>query len=192
MKEDKNNLEKRLFIAIDIPEKVKNQIYHFTADLFDKDRGIRVVQASNIHVTLRFLGNTDINKIQKIGNAVKMTADSLKKFRYRMTGKVSAFPSLRKARVVFMEIGDGDTQISGIYNLLDNNLSKIKIRKESRKFIPHITIARIRDKRSIEKFTGGNPAGPNGWLDCNDITLFESKLRSQGAEYCVINRFSLK
>jgi 2'-5' RNA ligase len=192
MKEDKKNLEKRLFIAIDIPEDIKNKIYNFTADLFGKDRGIRVVQASNIHVTLRFLGSTDINKIQKIENAVKITADSLKKFKYRVTGRVGAFPSLGRARVVFMEIDDGDTQISEIYHLLNNNLSKIKIRKESRKFVPHITIARIRDRRSIENFTDGSPGGPEEWLDCSDITLFESKLRPQGAEYCVIGRFGLK
>ncbi len=192
MKEDKKNLEKRLFIAIDIPEDIKNKIYNFTADLFGKDRGIRVVQASNIHATLRFLGSTDINKIRKIENAVKITADSLKKFKYRVTGRVGAFPSLGRARVVFMEIDDGDTQISEIYNLLNNNLSKIKIRKESRKFVPHITIARIRDRRSIENFTGGSPGGPEEWLDCSDITLFESKLRPQGAEYCVIGRFGLK
>lgn len=192
MKEDKKNLEKRLFIAIDIPENIKNKIYNFTADLFCKDRGIRVVPASNIHVTLRFLGSTDINKIQKIENAVKITADSLKKFKYRVTGRVGAFPSLGRARVVFMEIDDGGTQISEIYNLLNNNLSKIKIRKESRKFVPHITIARIRDRRSIENFTDSNSGGPEGWLDCSDVTLFESKLRPQGAEYCVIGRFGLK
>jgi 2'-5' RNA ligase len=192
MKEDKKISEKRLFIAIDIPEKVKNKVYDFTAELFNSDRWIRVVPASNIHVTLRFLGSTDINKMQKIENAVKITADSLKKFKYRMTGRVGAFPSLSRARVVFMEIGDGDVQISEIYNLLDNNLSKIKIRKESRKYIPHISIARIKDKRSIEKFTDGNLKGPDDWLDCSDITLFESKLRPQGAEYCVIDRFSMK
>jgi 2'-5' RNA ligase len=191
MKEDKKNLEKRLFIAIDIPEDIKNKIYDFTADLFGKNRGIRVVQASNIHVTLRFLGSTDINKIQKIENAVKMTADSLKKFKYRVTGRVGAFPSLGRAKVVFMEIDDGNTQISEIYDLLNNNLSKIKIRKESRKFVPHITIARIRNRISIEDFTDSGPGGPEGWLDCSDITLFESKLRPQGAEYYVIGRFDL-
>jgi 2'-5' RNA ligase len=192
MKEDKETLQKRLFIAIDIPEKVKSRIYDFTSGLFVGDRGIRVVQVPNIHVTLRFLGNTDINKIRKIEDAVKMTADSLNKFRYKMTGRINAFPSLTRARVVFMEIGEGDTRISELYNILDNNLSKIKIRKESRKFIPHITIARIRDKRNIEEFVVSDTGGPDGWMDCSDITLFESKLRPQGAEYYTVGRFGLK
>ncbi len=192
MKEERHNFDKRLFIAIDIPENVKDDIYSFTADLFGEDRSIRIVPASNIHVTLRFLGNININKIGKIENTIRMTADSFKKFRYRITGSVNAFPALRSARVVFLEIGDGDMQISEIYNLLDNNLSKIKIRKESRKFVPHITIARIRDKKNIEKLTGSNPAGPSGWMDCLDITLFESHLKSHGAEYSIIGKFSLK
>jgi 2'-5' RNA ligase len=192
MKEDKEILEKRLFIAIDIPDEVKSKIYDFTSDLFGRNRGVRVVPAPNIHVTLRFLGNTGINKIRKVENAVKMTADSLKKFKFRMTGRVGAFPSLSRARVAFMEIDEGDTQISEIYDLLNNNLSEIKIRKESRKFIPHITIARIRNKRSIEEFVASDTGGPEGWLECSGITLFESKLKPQGAEYYAVGRFDLK
>ena len=116
--------------------------------------------ASNIHVTLRFLGN--INKIGKIEDAVKITAGSFKRFRYRITGRVNAFPNLRSARVVFLEIGDGDLQISEIYNLLENNLSKIKIRKEGRKFISHITIARIRGKKNTEESVTSQLEGPAG------------------------------
>ena len=192
MKEDKHSFEKRLFIAIDIPETVKNDIYSCAAGLFGKDRSIRIVPASNIHVTLRFLGNTNIGKIEKIEKAVKMTADSFKRFKYMITGSVNAFPGLSSARVVFLEIGDGNIQISEIYNLLDNNLSKVKIRKEGRKFSPHITIARIRDKKNIEELAGSRQVYQSRQLDCMDITLFESRLKPFGAEYAVIGRFSLK
>lgn len=190
--EEVHNFNKRLFIAVDIPENVKNDIYSFTADSFGTDNVIKIVPAPNIHVTLRFLGKMNTNKIGKIEDAVKITADSFKRFRYRITGRVNAFPNLRSARVVFLEIGDGDLQISEIYNLLENNLSKIKIRKEGRKFIPHITIARIRGKKNIEEPVAGQLEGPAGWIDCLDITLFESKLKPHGAEYSIIGKFSLK
>jgi 2'-5' RNA ligase len=192
MKEERGVFDKRLFIAVDIPESVKNDIYSFAADLFERDKGIRMVPASNIHVTLKFLGNININKIEKIENAVKITADSFSKFRYRITGSVNAFPNLKSARVVFMEIGEGGNRISEIYDLLENNLTKIKIRKEGRKFSPHITIARIRDKKNIEKLAGSHPEGPSGWMDCHEITLFESQLKPYGAEYSIVGRFSLK
>ncbi len=191
MKEE-HNLSKRLFIALDIPGDIKSDIHSFTGNLLEKERGIKIVPASNIHVTLKFLGNININKIKKIENAIKITADSLEKFRYRISGKVGAFPNLAKARVVFMEIDDGSMRISEVYNLLENNLSKIKIRKEGKKFIPHVTVARIKGKKNLEKPDGSLRAGPDAWIDCHDILLFESRLRPSGAEYEVIGRFGLK
>jgi 2'-5' RNA ligase len=128
----------------------------------------------------------------KIESAVKKTADSLKSFRYRITGRVNAFPNLRSARVIYLEIGDGGLQISKIYNILENNLSKIKIRKEGRKFTPHITIGRIRGKKDIEKPVSSQLKCPADWMDCLDITLFESKLKPYGAEYSIISKFNLK
>ena len=192
MREERDNSDKRLFIAIDIPENTKKSIYSFTSDLFGNDSGIKIVPASNVHVTLKFLGNINTGKIGKIESAVKISADSLKSFRYRITGRVNAFPNLRSARVIYLEIGDGRLQISKIYNILENNLSKIKIRKEGRKFTPHITIGRIRGKKDIEKPVSGQLECPADWMDCLDITLFESKLKPYGAEYSIISKFNLK
>ena len=192
VKEDKKNFERRLFIAIDIPEFIKDNIYNFTVALLKEERQIKVVSAPNIHITLKFLGNINTGKINKIEKAIKETADTFRRFKYEINGKINAFPSPNNARVVFLEIGNGGRQISEIYNELENNLSMVKIRKEKRKFFPHITIARIKNKKNIEQLVNNYEMDSVDWLDCLEITLFESRLKPKGAEYTILNKFSLK
>jgi len=192
MREDRKNFKKRLFIAINIPESIKNNIYDFTTALLKEEKYIKIVSAPNIHITLKFLGNININKIKKIEKAINNTADVFKKFEYQIMGKINAFPNLKSARVVFLEVGYGSKQISEIYNELENNLSKIKIRKEKRKFFTHITIARIKNKKNIEWLINNHKIDTADQLSCSSITLFESQLKPHGAEYTIINEFGLK
>ena len=190
--ENKNKNEKRLFIAIDIPELIKDNIYNFAKTLLAEDRQIKVVHTRNIHITLKFLGNMNIGEIEKIKKAIKETADTFDKFKYEVNGIINAFPNPCNARVVFLEIGSGGKEISEIYNRLEDNLSRIKIRKEKRNFSPHITIARIKDKKNIEKLINNNKMNPTSLLDCPGITLFESRLKPHGAEYIILGSYSLK
>ncbi len=192
MNSDENKSEKRLFIAIDIPDFIKDNIYNFTAALFGEDRYIKLVSAPNIHITLKFLGNTGINRIEKIKKAIKTTADMFGRFKYEINGKINAFPSPANARVVFLEIGSGGERISEIYDELEDNLSRIKIRKEKREFSPHITVARIKNKKNMGQFIDKHKMSSTNLLECSDITLFESQLKPHGAEYIILGKFSLK
>ena len=64
MVKKEDNLHKRLFVAIDIPEHIKKYLYETTDNLFSKDKDIRKILCPNIHVTLKFLGNVNLNKIE--------------------------------------------------------------------------------------------------------------------------------
>ena len=189
---NKNKNEKRLFIAIDIPELIKDNIYNFAGALLAEDRHIKVVHTQNIHITLKFLGNINISEIEKIKKAIKETADTFENFKYEINGRINAFPNPCNARVVFLEIGSGGKEISEIYNRLEDNLNRIKIRKEKRDFSPHITIARIKNKKNIEKLINNHKMSPTGLLDCPGITLFESRLKPHGAEYIILGSYGLK
>jgi len=188
----KDKLRKRLFIAIDIPEVVKENIYNFSRSLLGEDRGIKIVPASNIHITLKFLGDIDISKINKIEEAIKKTANLFKKFKYEISGKINAFPNTDNARVIFLEVGMGGDQIYRIYNELENNLGRIKIKREKRKFSSHITIARLRNRKNIKQLIEKCKLDVDIILDCSEIVLFESNLKPDGAEYIILNNFSLK
>ena len=192
MSDIEKRTDKRLFIAIDIPGHIKDNVYSRIKTLLKENSHIKLVAAPNIHITLKFLGNVNINKIEKIKRAIKETADKFNRFKYEISGKINAFPGPRNARIIFLEIGSGGEQISGIYRQLEDNLERIKIRKEKREFSPHITIARIKDKKNMENFIDEYKMDKIERLDCSNITLFESQLKSYGAEYSVIGEFDLK
>ena len=99
---------KRLFIAVDLPDSAKNHLYKITSNLNKKDRDIRAITADNIHITLKFLGETQISKIEKIAEAVKITAASFDKFTYAISSSFGVFPRVDSARILFVPVLDGE------------------------------------------------------------------------------------
>ena len=192
MYKNKSDLQKRLFIALDIAEGVRRYLYEIAVKLNKEENDIRKISFSNIHITLKFLGSVNINKIDKIISAVKKTADNFEHFYYRLADRLDAFPGLLNAKVIFVPLKEGNENVIKVYNDLENNLSKIKIRKEKRNFIPHITIARIKNRKNIEKIVKGLRVYKPDRIHCNKIILFESILKTTGAEYNIIKRCQLK
>lgn len=192
MYKNKSDMQKRLFIALDIAEGVRRYLYEIAVKLNKEENDIRKISFSNIHITLKFLGSVNINKIDKIISAVKKTADNFEHFYYRLADRLDAFPGLLNAKVIFVPLKEGNENVIKVYNDLENSLSKIKIRKEKRNFIPHITIARIKNRINIEKIVNGLRVYKQGRINCNKIVLFESILKPTGAEYNIVKGCQLK
>ncbi len=189
---NQNESRKRLFIAIGIPEDIKKEIWNYAADILGKDEHIRLVPDSNIHVTLKFLGDTDIRKIDKIKKAIEETSCGFDKFTYEISKKMNAFPKPENARVIFLEINKGGDIVSEIYDRLEDNMSRIGIDREKRDFFPHITIARVKIYRNLRQLVDKSNGVFSKELECSEITLFESRLKPYGAEYIVAGSYGLK
>ena len=104
------------------------------------------------------------------------------------------FLAIHSARILFAPVEDTAGQIANIFKALENNLAKIKIKKEERKFIPHITIARIRENLNIGTADLIKKISLNfkDSIICSKITLFESRLKPAGADYIILEEFALK
>jgi len=189
---DELNSEKRLFLAIDIPELVKNDIHKFVSVLLGRDSQIRVLPSLNVHITLKFFGNVNVYKIKEIEEASMITANKFEKFEYKIVSELGAFPSKKKARVIFLGIGMGADNISRVYDELENNLAGIRIDREKREFFPHLTVARTKSIKDVSRLLESKKFDYGKVLECSEITLFESKLKSYGAEYINLCNFSLK
>ena len=195
-KENKTSLFKRLFIALPVPRKYREHLYEKIMPLGMKlqaaDSTIKTVPAENLHITLKFLGSINIEKIEKIKKAASLTAGNSKKFYYTAGDSLDAFPSLKAARVVFVPVVQGNACMEKLFSLLEDNLGKIKIRKEKRKFLGHITVARLKNMRDItERAAAVSTKYPEPLL-CSHIALYESILKPSGAEYNIIEDFKLE
>lgn len=190
-KREKNNFEKRLFVAIDIPEEVRKTLYEALACLGD-DKDIRRVNLSNIHITLKFLGEVTLDKIGKIKDAIRSVAEGFSRFEFEIKGSLDAFPNAKNASVIFVEVADRTSRMKEIYELLEKRLWEIGIKKEKREFLPHITVARIKKRKDIGKKIHEIDLGSGYKVECSKITLYESILRPEGPEYIILGEFSLK
>lgn len=132
----------RIFIAIDLPEKIKEELY----DIERKIKGIngKGVEKENIHITLKFLGEIQPDFLEKIKE--KLQNVKYKKFYIRI-GSFGMFND----RVLWMGISKGFEDIINLHNLIDEELSKLKIERDYN-FQPHITLYRIKSINSKKDF----------------------------------------
>ena len=191
LKEERDN-QKRLFIAIEIPQKLRQYFCNIVTGMGNKNHEVRAIVQDNIHLTLKFLGYTNISRIPKIARAINSVAADFPKFSFNTGGRIEAFPGLKSARIIFVPVEEGSEKIIQFYDKLEDSLSKVKIRKEPRKFIPHLTVARIKNKIDLRKEIDNIDVIPQKNIECTHLTLFESVLKQSGSEYKVLEEFKLK
>jgi 2'-5' RNA ligase len=188
-------ISKRLFIAITLPADFRVLLFETIKDLARQDLAIRPIAPECIHLTLKFLGTTDILKLREIMAAINDTAEAFNSFSFTPGTIIGSFPdNILSARILFVPVEDTAGHIADVFKVLEDNLAKIKIKKDERKFVPHITIARIRENLNIDTAVSVKKISLNyvGSIVCSKITLFESRLKPTGADYIIIEEFALK
>jgi len=137
----------RGFIAIDIPINKKflemeNEIKNTAADL-------KLVEPENIHVTLKFLGDTDEENIDKIGEIIKNSVKDINSFNIKLKGS-GVFPNKSYIKVIWIGLENAE-KIGEIAKKIDEQLKNLGFQVEKRGFSAHLTIARVKSSRNKEK-----------------------------------------
>jgi 2'-5' RNA ligase len=155
---------RRLFIAIDIPEDVKNRLDLLISGLKSYVSG-RFVSREKFHVTILFLGDPPVSdeEIIKIVKEQKLDTDiNLSSF--------GAFPNLKKPRVLFIEV---KTDLRFLYAEL---IEKLKI-KLSGEFHPHLTVCRLYEK-GLKKGDIAMLPNVNETFRADKLSLFNSDIKN--------------
>jgi 2'-5' RNA ligase len=177
----------RSFASIDVDDdRILSEIASVAATLLNLGGDLKPVERENIHLTLKFLGNVDSAKI----DAIKQALNKVKFSPFQMEIKgVGAFPSLSRISVIWVGVQEGWTQIQQIYEQTESIFSGLGFPRESRKFSPHITIARVKTGRRREEIAGflrrleGQPFGS---FTVNKVRLKQSVLSGSGPRYSTL------
>ncbi len=132
----------RAFIAIDVPEEVREKAYS-VARRIAEETGARAADRDSMHITLHFLGNIDDAQRSKVEYAM----DALHAERFGVEVKGVGFFGGKEPRVAIASIGEGSSEIIGIYKKLYQPVSDAGITLERREFTPHLTLARMKNER---------------------------------------------
>jgi len=180
----------RCFIAIDITDqKLLDNLNRIAVML--NIQGVKPVEKENLHITLKFLGEISESIVQDIISQLEHV--SYKEFQIRVSG-LDAFPNARRPRVIWAGIKEGHIELIQLQAIIENELKALKLKLENEKFHPHITLARVKDNRSIDKVKEILNIYQNeefGIFLAKDFVLKQSILTPSGPIYKDIKRFKL-
>ena len=187
----------RSFIAIELPEEAKEGLASLRKELErDEHKFVKWVDPRGIHLTLKFLGNIPSKRVEEITEAIEVAAQGIYPFHLEIGG-LGTFPSLRQARVFWVGIGGEVDKLSRLQQNIDSTLAALGFAKEERSFMPHLTLARIRQGASpLERRTFGELVGSITFEDkyhvkVESISLMRSQLTPAGAIYTCLSKLGL-
>jgi len=185
----------RLFVALEIPSKVRDNLAALISELRAVDAAAsknkaRWVRAENLHVTLKFIGNVDAGKLDAIRAASsEVSSGGAVELCFRGLG---FFPNEKRPRVLWAGIV-ASPNLAPLAAGLNTRLEKLGIPRETREFAPHLTLARFDPpgvSESLRAAARENAAREFGAVRTGEFHLFESKTRPTGAEYLRLSSFS--
>lgn len=183
----------RTFIAFELPEKIQDELGKFIRSLKQANPyKIRWIPPQNIHLTVKFLGETSMADIPKINVKLDQFAANASIFR-AIPGEIGAFPNLRNIRVIWLGLSISDVLVHQIEQL-EYQMGEIGFEREKRGFTPHLTLGRaaiqpqsLEMRNLADNLQTMKPSNLEAF-EINSITFFKSDLRPTGAVYTTIQK----
>jgi 2'-5' RNA ligase len=186
----------RAFIAIDLPPAVKDALGGVARELGGRvARGaVRWVRPEQMHLTLRFLGDTPLDRLPAVQQAMNAAAGTSAPFTLQLDG-VGCFPNRSRPRVVWVGLaaaGGGESApLLALKAALDGALVPLGWPPEDRPFAAHLTLGRVKDERAALGIDW-TAAVPLLSISVTAIHLIESQLRPDGPVYTVRHSSSIQ
>lgn len=183
----------RLFVAFDLTDEVRHSLGKVISQLRPKCRGARWVRPESMHLTLKFIGHAVADNDEKRLSAVRAalaTVHSDRAVELCFRG-VGFFPNAHRPRVLWCGV-EASPNLADLAGQIERVLEPLGISRETRDFLPHLTIARLNsadDARELVHATEELESRELGSARETEFYLFESVLKQSGAEYRKIETF---
>lgn len=173
----------RTFVALELPERVKQALADYLAPLRELDRDVRWTKAANLHLTLKFIGDTAADQIAVIVRNLSEVCSRFEKFTVAISG-CGVFPNEETPRVLWLGLHEATNKLVDLANAVDQCLQELDIPPERRGFSPHLTIARVKRGKAagvIQRLK--EKPSPALTVTFENCTFMQSQLHSAGAIY---------
>ena len=183
----------RLFVAVHLSEEIRARLATLQDRLRRAQADVSWVKPGNLHITLKFLGETEPRRLDRIRPALADAAQGAVAFAAEVAG-VGTFGG-RIPRVVWVGVRDGATPLAALARAVEDALAGMGVAKEKRGFTAHFTLGRVRSPRNLEALLAAlraEPAEGFGTVRVDQFSLMESELNPSGSIHTVRDRFSLR
>ena len=182
----------RTFIAVELPDDVRENVWRAASELRDLfQNGIRWVRQENLHLTVKFLGMVYRDMIAEILDELRAAMRKCSQVSVAVNG-VELFPPRKKPRVVCVGVHK-DPRLEVIAKSVDGRLARLRIKKDHRRYLPHITIGRIKSRtvQGLERFDLSSLGEKMGTLPVTHLSFFMSELGPGGPSYTRLGRVEI-
>jgi len=178
---------KRTFVAIPISEEVMELIKSIRKEFNRLEKFVRFVRPESVHITLKFIGDTNEYDFEGIVSNIKKSVASIVPFKVTING-TGVFPDTRRPRVFWLGIIEGLENLRNISLSLNRELAKMGFEEEKREFRGHVTIGRVKRpllNEEIKSFINFKYE-PISFF-AKKVIFYESVLKPDGARYIPIS-----
>jgi len=187
----------RCFIAIELPDELKSELVKLESRLKSVDQPfVKWVDPYSIHLTLKFLGNVAADRIVEITEAMEEATQGISPFHLQLK-ELGVFPNPRRVQVVWVGLSGEIDKLTRLQQRIESSLAPLGFTPESRKFVPHLTLARVRNRASLnERQRLGELIVSTSFetvhnIKVDSVSLMRSQLTRQGAIYSRISSAKL-
>jgi len=185
----------RSFVAVPLPGPLQARIFAAAQELARElpQSGIKWSRkVENLHITVKFLGPVGEDRLAEIGAALGAALGGLPKFAIELRG-MGAFPSPRKAGVVWAGVDDATRGLNAVAQAVEGVGERFGIAREQRPFTGHVTVGRCKGRggvdarRALYAFAGRAFGGTT----VEEVHIYESQLGGEGSTYVLRSRAAL-
>jgi 2'-5' RNA ligase len=188
----------RTFIAIELDEELRRNLSRLQDRLREQvaPKSIRWVRPEGVHLTLKFLGDTPLDKIDGVQAALTQAASQVEPFTFDVSG-LGCFPNTRRPRVVWVGIQEPTGRLARLRDLIEECVAPVGFPTERRSFHPHLTLGRVQrhasksEVREIGEVVATSITGALDEVAVASVAHIKSDLRPSGAVYTTLLDASL-
>jgi 2'-5' RNA ligase len=188
----------RSFIAIELPDDLKRELGELEALLKSTEPpGIKWIDPSGIHLTLKFLGNIAVDRIEEITGAIAQAAEGIAPFHLTVKD-LGVFPNLRRPQVAWVGMSGETDKLCQFQKEIESHLARLDFAAESRSFTPHLTLARLRnqvspqERQKFGQLIASTSFEAASTIEVDTVRLMRSQLTGAGAIYSRLGTVALK
>jgi len=184
----------RSFLAVELSREIEEGIRRIQEKLKRRVEGVRWVRPEGIHLTLKFLGEIDPDRIEEIVDKAQQAVKGIGPFEIRIKGG-GGFPNTKNPRVIWLGVEDQEGLLRELQARVEKGLEELGFKREERNYTPHLTLGRLRTGRGkggvaqAIKDIGDSDLGA---MKIREIVLFQSQLKPSGAEYTKLRTIPLE
>lgn len=184
----------RTFLALELPGGIKNRAVRMQGILAQSVSDTKWVEAENMHITLKFLGEVLERDLYHVCKIARRVAEHHRPFELEVCG-VGAFPHARRPRVLWAGVGTGSEALCALQAELDREYAEAGWPPEGRRFQPHVTLGRVRQPRANAELEGvfrHYKDWKAGRMEVDELLVMSSELTKRGPIYAVLARVPLQ